>query len=247
VYQPILDLSSLDLVGVEALVRWKHPGQGEIEPELFITVAEEAGLIVELGRSVLRQACQQARNWRDRFGVAVAVSVNVSAHQLGDAQLVDDVVAALNETGIEPRQLVLEINESVVMQDTGTAAADRLLALKAIGVRLAIDDFGTGYSSLSYLKRLPVDTLKIGKSLVHDVERSSRDLALVRTVLSLGETLGLDMIAEGIESVEQLKAMRRIGCRQGQGFHLCAPMSATDLERILPGSFGQPMEMPAPM
>jgi EAL domain-containing protein (putative c-di-GMP-specific phosphodiesterase class I) len=132
------------------------------------------------------------------------------------------------------------------MQDTGTAAADRLLALKAAGVRLAIDGFGTGYSSLAYLRRLPVDALKIDKSLVQDVERSSRDLALVRTVLSLGETLGLDMIAEGIESVEQLRALRRIGCRQGQGFHLCAPMTAPELERILPGSFGQPVEIPAP-
>jgi diguanylate cyclase (GGDEF)-like protein len=246
VYQPILDLLTLDLVGVEALARWRHPRQGEIEPELFIAVAEEAGLIVELGRSMLRRACRQVRLWRDRFGLAVAMSVNVSAHQLDDARLVDDVIAAINEAGIEPQQLVLEINETVVMQDTGSTAADRLLALKAIGVRLAIDGFGTGYSSLGYLKRLPVDALKIDKSLVQDVERSSRDRALVRTVLSLGETLGLDMIAEGIESVEQLRALRRIGCQQGQGFHLCAPMSATELERILPGSLGQPMEIPAP-
>ena len=246
VFQPILDLSTLDLVGVEALPRWHHARQGEIKPELLLKVAEEAGLIVELGRSVLRQACRQARLWRDRFSLAVAMSVNVSVHQLDDAHLVDDVIAAIDEAGIDPNQLVLEINESVVMQDTGTTAADRLLALKAIGVRLTIDGFGTGYSSLGYLKRLPVDALKIDKSLVQDVERSSRDLALVRTVLSLGETLGLDMIAEGIESVEQLKALRRIGCRQGQGFHLCAPMAATELERILPGSFGQPMEMPVP-
>jgi EAL domain-containing protein (putative c-di-GMP-specific phosphodiesterase class I) len=159
---------------------------------------------------------------------------------------VDDVIGAINEAGIDPKQLMLEINESVVMQDTGAAASDRLLALKGIGVRLAIDDFGTGYSSLGYLKRLPVDALKIDRSLVQDVERSSRDLALVRTVLSLGETLGLDMIAEGIESVEQLKALRRVGCQQGQGFHLCAPMTAVELERILPGSFGQPVDMPAP-
>jgi len=246
VFQPILDLSTLDLIGVEALARWRHPEQGDIEPELFITVAEEAGLIIELGRSMLRQACRQARTWRDRYGLAVAISVNVSAHQLDDAQLVDDVMAAINEAGIEPNQLVVEINESVVMQDTGSAAADRLLALKAVGVRLAIDDFGTGYSSLAYLKRLPVDVLKIDRLLVQDVERSSRDLALVRTVLSLGETLGLDMIAEGIESAEQLKALRRIGCQQGQGFYLCAPMSATELERILPGAFGLPVEMPAP-
>ena len=209
-------------------------------------MAEEAGLIVELGQSMLRQACAQARTWYDRFKIAVAISVNVSAHQLDDARLVDDVFAAIDAAGIEPNQLVLEINESVVMQDIGTTAAEKLLTLKAIGVRLAIDDFGTGYSSLGYLKRLPVDALKIDKSLVQDVERSSRDLALVRTVLSLGETLGLDMIAEGIESVEQLRALRRIGCRQGQGYYLCAPMTAGELERILPGSFGQPMEMPAP-
>jgi diguanylate cyclase (GGDEF)-like protein len=245
-FQPILDLTTLDLVGVEALARWRHPRQGDIEPELFITVAEETGLIVELGRSMLRQACRQAREWRDRFALTVTMGVNVSGSQLDDEQLVDDVIAAINSAGIDPSQLVLEINESVVMQDTGTAAAERLLALKAAGVRLAIDGFGTGYSSLAYLRRLPVDALKIDKSLVQDVERSSRDLALVRTVLSLGETLGLDMIAEGIESVEQLKALRRIGCRQGQGFHLCAPMTAPELERILPGSFGQPVEIPAP-
>ncbi|MEY2447484.1 MAG: hypothetical protein QOH79_960 [Acidimicrobiaceae bacterium] len=246
VYQPILDLLSLDLIGVEALARWHHPRQGEIEPELFITVAEEAGLMVELGRTILRRACRQARVWRDRYELTVTMNVNVSAHQLDDPRLVDDVIGAINEAGIDPKQLMLEINESVVMQDTGAAASDRLLALKGIGVRLAIDDFGTGYSSLGYLKRLPVDALKIDRSLVQDVERSSRDLALVRTVLSLGETLGLDMIAEGIESVEQLKALRRVGCQQGQGFHLCAPMTAVELERILPGSFGQPVDMPAP-
>jgi diguanylate cyclase (GGDEF)-like protein len=246
VFQPILDLSTLDLVGLEAFARWRHPRLGKVEPELFMTVAEDAGLMVDLGRSMLRQACRQARRWRDRFAIALVMSVNVSAQQLDDVDLVDDVIAAINEAGIHPSQLVLEIKESIVMQDTDTTTADRLLALKAIGVRLAIDDFGTGYSSLNYLKRLPVDTLKIDKSLVQDVERSSRDLALVRTVLSLGETLGLDMIAEGIESVEQLKALRRIGCRQGQGFHMCAPMTATELERILPGTFGQPVEIPAP-
>jgi diguanylate cyclase (GGDEF)-like protein len=246
VYQPILDLSTLDLVGVEALARWRHPRQGDIDPEFFLAVAEETGLIVELGRTMLQLACQQAREWRDCFGLSITMSVNISAQQVDDPQLIDDVVAAIDGAGIEPRQLVLEINESVVMHDTGTAAANRLLALKAVGVRLAIDGFGTGYSSLGYLKRLPVDALKIDKSLVQDVERSSRDLALVRTVLSLCETLGLEMIAEGIESVEQLKALRRIGCQQGQGFHLCAPMSARDLERLLPGSFGQPVETPAP-
>ena len=246
VYQPILDLSSLDLVGVEALARWRHPRQGDIEPELLLAVAQEAGLIVELGRSMMREACRQAREWHDRFGLSIAMSVNISAEQVDDVCLIEDVLAAISAADIEPNQLVLEINESVVMQDTGTAASDRLLALKGIGVRLAIDGFGTGYSSLGYLKRLPVDMLKIDKSLVQDVERSSRDLALVRTVLSLGETLGLDMIAEGIESVEQLKALRRIGCQQGQGFHLCAPMSAGELERILPGSFGQPVGLPAP-
>jgi diguanylate cyclase (GGDEF)-like protein len=246
VFQPILDLSTLDLVGVEALVRWRHPRHGDIAPDVFVPIAEETALIVELGRSMLHQASRQAREWYDRFGLRIMMSVNISAQQVDDVHLIDDVIAAINGAGIEPNQLVLEINESVVMHDTGTAAADRLLALKAVGVRLAIDGFGTGYSSLGYLKRLPVDTLKIDKSLVQDVERSSRDLALVRTVLSLGETLGLDMIAEGIDSVEQLKALRRIGCQQGQGLHLCAPMTAGELERILPGSFGQPVEMPAP-
>jgi len=246
VYQPILDLATLDLVAVEALARWRHPDRGEIEPDLFLAVAEEAGLILDLGRAVLRKACAQAREWRDRLGLEVSITVNISAHQLEDMRLVDHIVAAVNDSGIEPHQLMLEIKESVVMQAAGPDASDRLLALKAIGVRIAIDGFGTGYSSLGYLKRLPVDALKIDKTLVHDVERSSRDLALVRTVVSLGETLGLDMIAEGIETVAQLKALRRIGCGQGQGFHLAAPMTAAELERILPGSFGQPMRVPSP-
>jgi diguanylate cyclase (GGDEF)-like protein len=246
VYQPILDLATLDLVAVEALARWRHPQRGEIEPDLFVAVAEEAGLILDLGRAVLRKACTQLREWHDRLGLAVTVTVNVSAQQLDDSRLVDHIVSAINDSGIEPHQLMLEIKESVVMQDTGPNASERLLALKAIGVRIAVDGFGTGYSSLGYLKRLPVDALKIDKTLVHDVERSSRDLALVRTVVSLGETLGLDMIAEGIETVAQLKALRRIGCGQGQGFHLCAPMTAAELERILPGSFGQPMQVPSP-
>ena len=246
VYQPILDLVTLDLVGVETMPRWHHPRRGYVEPELFTAVAEDAGLIVELGQTLLRQACTQARGWKDRFGLAVAINVNITAHQLDDPRLVGDVMSAISNAGIDPHQLVLEISESVVMHDASALAAERLLALKAIGVRLAIDDFGTGYSSLGYLKRLPVDVLKIDKSLVQDVERSSRDLALVRTVLSLGETLGLDMIADGIESIEQLKALRRIGCQHGQGYHLCAPMTASDLERILPGSFGQPVVMPTP-
>ena len=246
VFQPILDLQTLDLVAVETLARWHHPRQGDVEPDLFLAVAEEAGLIRQLGRAVLKRACEQARSWKDRYNLEVRVSVNISATQLDDPELLDDVLGAVASAGIAPQQLALEISESLVTQDTGDAIADRLLALKAAGIRLTIDDFGTGYSSLGYLKRLPVDSLKIHKTLVHDVESSSRDLALMRTLLSLGETLGLDMIATGVESVEQLKALRRIGCQQGQGFHLCAPMTASELERVLPGSFGQPMEMPAP-
>jgi EAL domain-containing protein (putative c-di-GMP-specific phosphodiesterase class I) len=233
VYQPVAELETGEIRGTEALLRWDHPRRGAIGPTQFIPLAEETGVIVSLGRWVLREACRQAAEWNALPGAKpLTVSVNLSARQVQDAGLVSDVMIALRDTGLAPRLLTLEITESVLMQDVESTTAT-LQALKAIGLRLAIDDFGTGYSSLSYLRRFPVDILKIDRSFVATLDSSETEAALVRSILSLGQTLELETIAEGIEREAQLRELIALGAHLGQGYFFARPLEADAITALV--------------
>jgi diguanylate cyclase len=233
-YQPIIELTSGRIAKVEALVRWEHPSRGLVPPMDFIPAAEETGLIIELGRHVLEQACRQVRQWQaqGQSGSALEVSVNVSARQLQDSVLARDVDIALKRSGIDPRTLTLEITESVLMEEI-EASIELLRELKALGVKLAIDDFGTGYSSLSYLQRFPVDELKIDRSFVNGIGGGREDSALVRAIVKLGHTFGLQSVAEGVETEQQLAALVAMGCDRAQGYHFARPLWPSELGSFL--------------
>jgi diguanylate cyclase (GGDEF)-like protein/PAS domain S-box-containing protein len=230
-YQPIIELQSGYLLGVEALVRWQHPKRGLLGPSEFIGVAEESGLIVTLGRWVLAQACREVRVWQARLpeGRQVRVGVNVSAVQLAQSDICADVSRALELSGIDPGCLVIELTESVLMQNTDDVLA-RLTQLKKLGVRIAIDDFGTGYSSLSYLHRFPIDILKIDRSFVEQLGHIEAGAGLARSIITLGETLGLEVVAEGIELDHQQRELIELGCVAGQGYYYSKPALLHELE-----------------
>jgi diguanylate cyclase (GGDEF)-like protein len=230
VYQPTFDLEHVSFNGLEALLRWQHPTRGVVPPGDFIPLLEETGMIVQVGREVLAQACRQTRRWHQR-GHPVNVSVNVSALQLESDDFFDDVRRVLHDTGLDPRALTLEITESALMRDAQTAV-ERLAALKTLGVALALNDFGTGYSSLSYLRQFPIDVLKIDRSFVNALGDSADGEALLHTMVQLGQALRLRTVAEGIETEEQLRLLQAEGCEDGQGFLFARPMSATEVERF---------------
>ncbi len=229
-YQPLVDLESGGIVGVEALVRWCHPERGLLSPAVFMAMAEETGLIVPIGRRVLREACRQTREWQ-ALRPGLAVNVNLSARQLQDAGLVDEVAGCLESTGLDPACLTLEITESVLLADDA-AVARTLAGLKALGVGIALDDFGTGYSSLSHLERFPVDVLKIDKRFVDGLGNGQAP-ALTRAILGLGDMLGLKVVAEGVERPEQLRALRDLGCRWGQGYLFARPLPAEEALAVI--------------
>jgi diguanylate cyclase (GGDEF)-like protein/PAS domain S-box-containing protein len=232
-YQPILELASGQMVGLEALLRWHHPERGWVAPLDFIPAAEASGQIVPIGRFVLRQACRQAVAWHARFPARpLRMSVNVSARQLQEPDVAEDLKRVVDECGMDPRLLVLEITETVLVQDVEAMAA-KLRALTACGLRVAVDDFGTGYSSLSYLHRFPVHLLKIDKSFTERVDGSFDDAALARAIVRLGQTLHLETVAEGVETVSQLAALRELGCTFGQGYHFAKPLDAAGVEALL--------------
>jgi diguanylate cyclase (GGDEF)-like protein len=233
-YQPSIILSSGGVAGVEALVRWQHPARGLILPAEFIRVAEETGLILPIGAWVLREACAQARRWQIEFpsSPALTMAVNISARQVHQPGLRDIVADALASSGLPPQSLVLEITESLMMQDAELAIT-RLHELKELGIRLAIDDFGTGYSSLSYLRKFPVDILKIDKSFVDGVSRHGKEQELAQSIIELGQTLKLEIVAEGVEHAEQLGWLQSRNCDLGQGFLFSEPIDADDLTRLL--------------
>lgn len=216
-YQPKLDLKSGKVVGAEALIRWLKPGVGWVYPSDFIGVAEDSGLIVPLSKWVLAEACRQACAWQAAGLPSISMSVNVSAIDFRQRGFVDGIVQILEETGLDPALLELEITESVLMQNVD-ATVTTLKAIKALGVRLAIDDFGTGYSSLSYLRRFPIDVLKIDQSFVRGLSNDSNDAALVSAIISLGKSLNLNIIAEGVETLEQLNFLKANHCEEGQGY-----------------------------
>lgn len=228
-YQPIVHLATGTIYGAEALVRWKHPERGLVAPADFVALAEDTGLIVPIGRAVLREACVRAKDWcgRQRRGRAFRISVNLSARHFHEASLVDDVHDALASSALPPDMLTLEITESVLMQQS-PQLLDKLKALKALGLQLALDDFGTGYSSLGYLQRFPIDILKIDRSFVDTIGTDGADPALTRAIVALGRTMGIETIAEGIERPEQRDALVSIGCTLGQGFLFARSMSADE-------------------
>ena len=231
-YQPIVELESRRVVGVEALVRWQHPTRGLLQPSDFVGLAEETGQIVEIGRWVLQEACRQAASWRAQLGCDLSVSVNVSARQIRQFGLVDDVQAALAASGLAPGALTVEITESALVRRREEMTAI-LESVTGTGVRLALDDFGTGYSSLSLLRDLPVRTVKIDRSFVHTIDAGPAQRAFVQAIVDLAEALQLTVVAEGIERPIQAAALLRIGCVLGQGYHFARPLPADALGRLL--------------
>ncbi|HSW42399.1 MAG TPA: EAL domain-containing protein [Patescibacteria group bacterium] len=242
-YQPIFELATGRVVAVEALVRWDHPRRGRLGPDAFIPLAEETGLIVEIGRWVTRVAFDQVARWRDHLTRDLGLYVNLSARELTEPSLVDGIRGVLATTGLPSGAIVAQVTESVLLADAD-AALGSLETLRALGMRVAVDDFGKGYSSLSNLRRLPVDTLKIDRAFVDDLDRDE-ERSLAAIVVHLGETLGLETVAEGVERPTQLDALRRLGCRLGQGFLLAAPMPADELERALLEEQPDPGSRPA--
>jgi len=230
-YQPIFDLDTMAVRGVEALLRWRHPTRGVISPDEFIPVLEENGLIMSVGAWVLYEACAQAARWR-RQGHHIQMSVNVSMRQIASPELVNDVVEALAASRLDPGTVTLEVTESVLMRDAEATVA-HLGRLKDLGVMIAIDDFGSGQSSLTYLRRFPIDELKIDRSFIGDIDGSRQSVALLHTLVELGRTLGLSTVAEGIETCGQLEELRGERCAYGQGFIFARPMSADDVEPLL--------------
>jgi EAL domain-containing protein (putative c-di-GMP-specific phosphodiesterase class I) len=225
VYQPIVSLDSGQLAGFEALIRWQHPERGFVSPSDFIPLAEDTGLIVPIGLWILRKACQQLAKWqwlaagnRELF-----MSVNLSSKQATQPNLVTEIHDILEETNIEARHLKLEITESAVM-DNAEMSARLLKRLKALGVQLSIDDFGTGYSSLGYLHRFPVNTLKIDRSFIGRIGEAAENIEIVRTIVSLAENLGMEVVAEGVETLSQLTQLRKLNCRYGQGYLFSRPV-----------------------
>ena len=231
-YQPIVELATGDVIGAEALVRWMCRDRGMVPPGLFIPIAEETGLIVPIGRWVLRRACREAKRWSDERGLPARITVNLSGRQLQEPGIVDDVRQALADSGLAAGQLVLEITESMLMHDTDLSMA-RLNALKELGISLAIDDFGTGYSSLSCLQRYPIDILKIDKSFVDVIDKGGEGPVLASAIVALGATLRMITVAEGIETEAQLGHLLTLGCELGQGYLFAPPLDAEDFWHLL--------------
>lgn len=230
-YQPKVDLKSGAIVGAEAFVRWRHPERGLILPGQFVPIAEVCGSIIPIGRWVLREACRQACAWRAEGLGLLKVAINVSPPELRDRNFLHCVERILDETGLDPANLEIELRETVLMQDA-QHALEVLDALKAMRVQLALDDFGTGYSSLSHLKHFPIDILKIDQSFVRDLNTDSGANSIVSAVIGMGRNLGMEVVAEGVESREQLTCLRELACPQGQGYFLSEPLTAAEFSRL---------------
>ncbi|HEU4769048.1 MAG TPA: EAL domain-containing protein [Pyrinomonadaceae bacterium] len=231
-YQPQVDTRSFQLVGMEALVRWQHPSLGLLYPKDFIALAEDSGLIIQLGDWILRESCRQSMSWQDAGLAPMRLSVNFSARQFQQPTFISSVAEILKDTNLDPRWLELELTESSVMKDP-EQAIEKLHELKIMGIKVAIDDFGTGYSSLNYLKRFPIDTLKIDRSFVSDICKDPHDTAIVRAIITLGHALDLTVVAEGVETQEQLQYLSSLNCDVVQGFLFSKSLTASAFEELL--------------
>jgi EAL domain-containing protein (putative c-di-GMP-specific phosphodiesterase class I) len=243
-YQPRVDLKTGDIVGVEALLRWRHADKGMVPPAQFIGLAEETGLIVPLGTWVLRSACAQLAAWRNQGVGDMLVAVNVSTRQFGEPDFVDTVAAILAETGLPAACLELELTESMVMDDVEEAILI-LGQLRTLGVKVSIDDFGTGYSSLAYLKRFPISALKIDQSFVRDIVDDRDDRQIVASIFGLAHNLQLKVVAEGVENVEQLTYLADQHCDEIQGYHFSEPVQAADFFHMAVSNKRLPWPLPA--
>jgi EAL domain-containing protein (putative c-di-GMP-specific phosphodiesterase class I) len=231
-YQPIMNLETGEIIGLEALIRWLHPDLGFVPPAEFIPIAEECGLIVPIGRWVLAEACHQAQAWQDIGLPPLRIGINISAVELRAKDFVAGISLILEETGFAARYLELELTETFLMQDS-TSTSAVLHALKNLGLKLALDDFGTGYSSLSYLKRFPIDTLKIDRSFVRSIATNTDDASIVCAVISMGNSLHMRVVAEGVESREQLAFLQDRGCPLGQGYYFSQPLTGRECMQLM--------------
>ena len=232
-YQPQVNMETGEVFGAEALLRWRHPEKGEIAPADFIPLAEETGLIVPIGAWVLRTACRQNKAWQEAGFPPLRIAVNISGRQFKQPDFIDLVDWTLTETGLDPRWLELEITESVVMGQVETAITT-LAELKKRGISLSIDDFGTGYSSLNYLKRFPLSSLKIDRSFIQDVPEDTHDAAITSSIIALARSMGLEVIAEGVETEKQARFLRKRGCLKAQGYLFSPPLAEAEVK----GFFG---------
>ncbi|KHF29929.1 Phytochrome-like protein cph2 [Anoxybacillus sp. BCO1] len=237
-YQPIVDIQTGDIVAVEALLRWHHPKRGWISPATFIPIAEETNLIQAIGDWVLRQVCEQSKVWRKKGLPHVQIGINVSIKQFLQADLVKHIEHVLRTYDLDPFCLKLEITESMAMHHIDYVLA-QLQSLKSLGLQLAVDDFGTGYSSLNYLKKLPVDIIKIDRSFVQDMVKHSYDLSIVRAVIEVAHSLQMKVVAEGVETEEQLAILKRERCDRAQGYYFSKPLSAEQFEQLVQSKKGR--------
>jgi len=231
-YQPIVEAASGRPVAMEALVRWQHPEHGLVLPLEFIPIAEETGLIAELGRKVLEEACSQGAAWQSRYDAPLQMFVNVSGRQLADAAFPTEVAGIATRSGLRHGSLGIEVTESILIGEADSSTAV-LGELDALGLQLVLDDFGTGYSSLGYLRRFPLSGLKVDRSFIDGLGDSSEDAAIMKAIVEMSSALGLTVVAEGVESGAQLQQLRALGCERIQGCLLCPPMSAEDLGEFL--------------
>jgi EAL domain-containing protein (putative c-di-GMP-specific phosphodiesterase class I) len=231
-YQPIVDLTTGSVHEFEALIRWRHPVHGLVEPNEFVHVAEETGLIIQIGKWIMDESCRQIAEWQRRFDLPLSISVNLSAKQLMHPTLSAQVREVLLNTRLDSHQLKLEVTESTVMEHS-EKSMKILSELDVLGVSLSTDDFGTGYSSLSYLQRFPFDRLKIDRSFVNIMDESEKSSLIVKTILMLGENLGIEVVAEGIETAAHLEKLRTLGCKSGQGYLFSRPIDREAAEEFL--------------
>jgi EAL domain-containing protein (putative c-di-GMP-specific phosphodiesterase class I) len=231
-YQPVINLRTGEITGAEALIRWTHPTRGPVSPAQFIPIAEDCGLILPIGNWVLREACKQAQAWRHAGLPLATIAVNISAIEFRDERFLDGVFAVLKDTGLDPRSLELELTESVLMKRVESTGSI-LKTLRARGVQVAVDDFGTGYSSLSYLRKFPIDTLKIDQSFVRQITTAPDETTIVTAVISMGRSLKLRVVAEGVETQEELAFLQAHQCDEAQGYFFSRPLPPEQFAKLL--------------